>query len=452
MTALIQQEPPHNFEAEKAVLGAILTNNSTWRDVAEIVKPEHFADPLHGRLFESLGRLIDRGQLVSAFTLKTFAETDEGLKAAGGAGYLARMMAASVVAWDAVAVARTVRECATRRNLVEVLQKALPAAYDEAAELTPQEQIEALEKRLYEVSEGATGEGFQPLTKAIADAVKSAEAAHSKPGQMTGVPTGLRDLDDVLAGLHRSDLVIVAARPGMGKSALASNIGFHVASQGGVVAFFSLEMSAEQLANRIVAEQVGINSAHLREGKLTSGQIDRVIEVAHQLEDLPIYLDDTPGLTIGTIRTRSRRQKRQHGLHLLIVDYLQLIGSNDRRRNDNRVQEISEITRGLKTLAKELDVPVLALSQLNRSVEQRSDKRPQLADLRDSGTIEQDADVVAFIYREEYYRKLAGQDYSDVAGKAEINVAKQRHGPTGKVDVRFDGATTRFSNIDRSDR
>jgi replicative DNA helicase len=272
---------------------------------------------------------------------------------------------------------------------------------------------------------------------------------------MTGLGTGLHDLDEQLGGLNRSDLIIVAARPGMGKSALASNIGFAAARQGAVAGFFSLEMSAEQLANRIVAEQAGVASERVRRGQLTGVQFDRVIEVAAELERLPIFMDDTPALSISALRTRARRQKRLHGLDLVIVDYLQLIDGG-KRRQENRVQEVSEISRGLKTLAKELDVPVLALSQLSRAVEQRPDKRPQLADLRDSGSIEQDADVVIFIYREEYYLERGSAEdrakLSDVAGKAELHVAKQRHGPTGLVRVMFDGPTTRFSDVDRSDR
>jgi replicative DNA helicase len=448
---LAQREPPHNFEAEQALLGAILVNNDAWSAASEEVKPEHFADPLHGKLFESLGRLIERGQIVSAFTLRTYAESDEGLKAAGGASYLAKLLGASVHALDVPSMARLVRDCATRRRLIGVLSDALPQAYDEAQEATPAEQIEALEHRLYEAAEGTASQGFQPFRAALTQAVKSAEAAHSRPDGMTGLPTGFHDLDDVLAGLHRSDLVVLAGRPGMGKSALGTNIGVHVAKQGVTVGFWSLEMSSEQLGNRIVAEQAGIDSKFMREGKLTNQQMDQLFEITQELESLPLYIDDAAAMSIARIRTRARRLKRQHGLGLVIVDYLQLVDAV-RRRQDNRVQEVSEITRGLKALAKELDVPVLALSQLSRAVEQRQDKHPQLSDLRDSGTIEQDADVVMFIYREEYYRKLQGQDCSDVQGQAELSIAKHRHGPTSVVRLMFDGPTTRFSSVDRSDR
>jgi replicative DNA helicase len=453
---LAQRQPPQNFEAEMAVLGAIMANNAAWLQAAETLKPEHFADPLHGRLFEALGRLIERGQVVSAFTLKTYAESDEGLKAVGGGSYLAKLLSASVHALDVPSAARLVRDCATRRGLIAVLSEALPSAYDEAQERAPAEQIEEVERRLYDLADGVVGDGFKPFSRPLTEALKSAEAAHSRPGGMAGLSTGLRDVDELLGGLHRSDLIILAGRPSMGKSALASNVGFAAASNGGTVGFFSLEMSAEQLATRIVAEQAGVQSEKVRRGQLSTPEMDRVIDAAGRLESLQLFMDDTPALSIGGIRTRARRLKRQHGLGLIIIDYLQLIESSKQRRAENRVQEVSEITRGLKTLAKELDVPVLALSQLSRAVESRADKRPQLSDLRESGSIEQDADVVAFIYREEYYlERGAAEDrakLADVAGKAELHVAKQRHGPTGLVRLTFDGPTTRFSDIDRSDQ
>lgn len=445
------REPPHNWEAEQALIGALLSDNAAHSAVAEIVRAEHFGDPLHGKLFDMVGRLIERGQVVSAFTLKTFAEGDEDLKKAGGPAYLARLLASSIHAQDAPRAARTVRDCAVRRGLISATSDAMATAYAEAHELEVGEQIEALEQRLYDLAEGATGEGFQPFVRALTKAVESAEKAHQREGGLSGLSTGLKDLDELLGGLHRSDLIVLAGRPGMGKTALGTGIAFAVAESGETVGFFSLEMSAEQLSTRIMAEQAKVPSDKIRKGELTSAQFDRVMAAAHKLEALPLYADDTPAMSIAGLRTRARRLKRKHGLALIVVDYLQLIDAS-KRQKENRVQEVSEITRGLKTLAKELDVPVLALSQLSRNVEQRSDKRPLLSDLRDSGSIEQDADVVAFIYREEYYRRLNGQDASDVLHQAELNIAKQRHGPTGQVKLHFDGPTTTFSDVDRSDR
>ena len=454
------RELPHNFEAEMAVIGAILVNNSAWSQASETLTAQHFADPLHGKLFDMAGRLIERGQVVSAVSLKTYAEQDEDLKRVGGAKYLARLMASSIHALDVPAMARTVRDYATRRGLIGALSEALPAAYDDGHAASPADQIETLERRLYEVADGATGEGWRDFRRSLTEAVKNAEAAHSRDG-MAGLPTGLRDLDELLGGLHKSDLIIVAARPSMGKTGLATGIGFHAARQQidgrpCPVGFFSLEMSSEQLSTRILASEAGVSADRIRKGELQNHEMDRILAVVPELEGLPLYVDDGAALTISALRTRARRLKRQHGLDLIIVDYLQLLSASSMRRNDNRVQEVSEITRGLKTLAKELDVPVVALSQLSRNVESRTDKRPQLADLRDSGSIEQDADVVIFIYREEYYLERGTEQerarLGDVAGIAELLVAKHRQGPTGLVKVRFDGPTTRFSDIDRSDR
>lgn len=451
---VFEREPPQNFEAEQALLGAILVNNESWRQAQEILQPSHFADPLHGRIYEALGRLIERGQVVNAFALKTYAEQDEGLKSVGGPAYLARLMVHSVHAVDVPAVARTVKDCHTRRGLISALSDGLAAAYDTAHELSGGEQVEAVERRLYEIADGMTGQGFRPGKAVLLDAVKAAEIAHTRPGGMTGLATGFRDLDELMGGLHRSDLLVLAARPSMGKTALATNIAFAAARNGEGVGIFSLEMSSEQLVTRMLAERVGVPSERIRRGQLNAAEMDRVIAASAEMEALPFWIDDTPALTIAGLRTRARRLKRQQKLDLIVLDYLQLIDGG-KRRAENRVQEVSEITRGLKTLAKELDVPVLALSQLSRAVESRTDKRPQLADLRDSGSIEQDADVVMFIYREEYYLER-GNDadrarLGEVAGKAELHLAKQRHGPTGLVHLNFDGATTRFSDVDRGD-
>lgn len=438
--------PPHNFEAEQVLLGAILLNNGAHSAASEIVQAAHFADPLHGRLFDMLGRLIERGQVATPFTLKTFAETDDDLKRAGGSAYIAKLAAASVHGHDAAQFARTIRDCHVRRSIIAGCDEAMVRAYREDDEATAAEQVEQLEHRLYEIAEGSGSDGFKPFKNGLAQALKSAEAAHANNGGLVGVPSGLRSLDDLLGGFQRSHLIVLAARPGMGKTALATNIAFHAANlPETTVGFFSLEMSSEELSHRILAEQAGVPSDAIKRGKLTAAQMDRVIGVTSKIESLPLFSDDCGTLTVAGLRTRARRLKRTHGLNLIVVDYIQLMQSAGRQK-ENRVQEVSEITRGLKTVAKELDVPVIALSQLSRNVEGRTDKRPLLSDLRDSGSIEQDADVVAFIYREEYYRKLANQDASDVRGQAELIIAKQRHGPTGMVKLSFDGPTTRFSD------
>jgi replicative DNA helicase len=477
------REPPHNFEAEQALLGAILVNNAAYQRVAEFLRPEHFADPLHGKVFDSLSRLIERGQVVSAITLKTYVEQDEDMKAAGGAAYLARLAAASVHVIDAAAFGRAVHDLYLRRQLIDVGEGMVNGAFGSDVDEMALQQIELAEKKLYDLaSSGQIEGGFKPFRAALTEATVAAEAAYHRVGQLTGVSTGLVQLDQLLGGLHRSDLIILAGRPSMGKSSLATNIGFNAAkayreehgedgrpkvADGAVVGFFSLEMSAEQLATRMISEQAAIPSEKIRKGELISADFDRVLSVSHELEHLNFFIDDTPALSIAALRTRARRLKRTHGLGLLIIDYLQLLNPSGKTRQENRVQEVSEITRGLKTLAKELDVPVLALSQLSRAVEQREDKRPQLADLRESGSIEQDADVVMFIYRDEYYlmreepkrrdnetnehfnqrfedwRQRCEQNY----GKAEVIVAKQRHGPTGIVRLAFEGQFTKFDNL-----
>ncbi len=477
------REPPHNFEAEQALLGSILVNNAAYHRVAEFLKGEHFADPLHGKLFDSLARLIERGQLVSAVTLKTYIESDEDMKAAGGAAYLAGLAAASVHVIDAGDFGRLIHDLFLLRELITLGQDVVNGAFKPTLDETAIEQIEVAEKKLYDLaSVGQTDGGFRPFRAALTEAMVAAEAAYNRAGQLTGVATGLTQLDQLLGGLHKSDLLILAGRPSMGKTALATNIAFNAVKayreehgedgkpkviDGAVVGFFSLEMSAEQLANRILSEQAGISSEKIRKGEMSSGDFDRVISVSQELEHLNLYIDDTPALSIAALRTRARRLKRTRGLGLLIVDYLQLLNPSGKSRQENRVQEVSEITRGLKTLAKELDVPVIALSQLSRAVEQREDKRPQLADLRESGSIEQDADVVMFVYREEYYltrteptRRAEESDQKfnerheawkerceQTYGKAEVIVAKQRHGPTGIVRLSFEGAITKFDNL-----
>ncbi len=481
---VVFRQPPHNLEAEQALLGAILVNNLAYNRVSDFLRPEHFADPLHGRIYDALARLIERNQVASPVTIKPYFETDEGLMQAGGFVYLARLATQSAGIINAADYGRLVHDLHLRRELIDIGEQTVNNAYEAEVDRTANDQIEIAEKRLFDLAQtGQIEGGFVPFQRSITEAITMAEAAFKREGKLTGVSTGLYPLDRLLGGLHKSDLVILAGRPGMGKSGLATNIAFHVAKSyreeisehgerevvdGGNVGFFSLEMSAEQLATRILAEQADVPSDKIRRGELNAEDFHKVVETSAQLERVPLFIDDTPALTIAALRTRARRLMRQHGLQLIVVDYLQLLQPSGNSRQENRVQEISEITRGLKTLAKELNVPVVALSQLSRAVEQREDKRPQLADLRESGSIEQDADMVLFIYREEYYHKQRPPQQRDdepmdkfhdrmdkwmqhgeeIYGQAEVIVAKQRHGPTGTVRLKFDGPTTRFSNPD----
>ena len=469
--------PPHNYEAEQALLGAILANNRVFDKVNEFLRKEHFADALHGRIYDAAGTLIQRGQIANFLTLRNLFDQDPALVEAGGAKYLARLENAVVTIINAEDYGHTIHDLFLRRELINLGEEVVNEAFAYDLDLPALEQIETAEQRLYQLAETGQIEGvLRPLNDAMTEAIKIAELAFKRDSHVTGVTTGLHDLDRKLGGLHNSDLVILAARPSMGKTALATNIAFNAAKayreerdetgsvrvlEGAKVAFFSLEMSAEQLATRILSEQTGISSDRIRRGEVREEDFPKFVTAAQQLTRMPFFIDDTPGLSVPALRTRARRLKRQHGLGLIVVDYLQLIRSVGASRSENRVQELSEITRSLKGVAKELDVPILALSQLSRAVEQREDKRPQLADLRESGSIEQDADVVMFIYREEYYLKgkepraedpkyVRWQEDSERAhNQADIIVAKQRHGPTGVVKLYFEEKLTKFGNLDQ---
>ena len=473
------RSPPCNLEAEQGLLGAILVQNRAFERVSEFLRPEHFFDPLHGRIFEAAATLIQRGQLANPVTLKSSFERDEALPETGGDAYLARLAGSAVTVINARDYGKTIHDLYLRRELIALGEDTVNDAFGGDLEVTAMNQIETAEKRLYDLATVGDYEGgFKEFPTVLADTIQTAEAAYKREGKLIGVSTGLAKLDDLLGGLHRSDLIIVAGRPSMGKTALATNIAFHAAKNyrtetdefgnevvvdGAVVGFFSLEMSAEQLCTRILAEESGVASDDIRRGRMSNKDFDKIVRASRELQKAPFFIDDTPGLTVSALRTRARRLKRQHGLSLIVVDYLQLVTAGASSRPDNRVQEVAEITRGLKTLAKELDVPVLALSQLSRQVEQRDDKRPQLADLRESGTIEQDSDVVMFIYREEYYiERQEPQQGSDkyaewqasmdrVHNVAEIIVAKQRHGPIGRERFFFDPAFTKFSDLVRED-
>jgi replicative DNA helicase len=469
------RELPHNFEAEQALLGAILINNEAYSRVSDFLRAEHFFDPVNGRIFEAAAKLIERHQVANPVTLKNLFEGDEALADVGGAKYLARLAAAAVTIINAGDYGRTIFDLHLRRKLIELAETMRAEAESPDLDSDAARQIETAEQHLFDLA--TTGEyegGFRTFNDVLAAAVDMAEAAYKREGQLTGTSIGFSDLDKLLGGLQASDLIILAGRPSMGKTALATNMAYNAArlcrfdidangqkkvSDGAVVGFFSLEMSAEQLATRILAEASGVSSDRIRKGDLSNEEFQRVVEANQELSRLPFFIDDTPALSVAQLRTRARRLKRQHSLSMIVVDYLQLLRSTSTRASDNRVQEISEITRGLKALAKELDVPVLALSQLSRAVEQREDKRPQLADLRESGSIEQDADVVMFIYRQEYYLARTEPDLGpeehekwqmkmdEVHNLAEAIIGKQRHGPTGTVKLVFTGELTRFSDF-----
>ncbi|MDG0985623.1 MAG: replicative DNA helicase [Planktomarina sp.] len=465
---------PHSIEAEQQLLGAILTNNDLYDRVSQILRAEHFYDPVHARIFETAAARIVKNNLASPVTLKAFLEDDEGLAELGGPAYLVRLAGAAISSFAVRDYAEMIYDLAIRRELIDLGNNiaAKAARMDVLSE--PKEQIVDAEQKLYALAEqGQTEQGFQSFLTAVTDAVKVANAAYQREGGLAGVSTGLIDLDKKLGGLHRSDLLILAGRPSMGKTSLATNIAFNIARaykkgittsgeegaiDGGVVGFFSLEMSAEQLASRILSEVAEIPSNQIRRGDFTESEFRRIVEAAKELEAAPLFIDDTPALPISQLAARARRLKRTHGLDALFVDYLQLVRGTG--RSENRVNEISEITMGLKAIAKELDIPVVALSQLSRQVENREDKRPQLSDLRESGSIEQDADVVMFVFREEYYKErekpgdheldkmsIWQEEMERLHGLAEVVIGKQRHGPIGTVELSFEGQFTRFGNL-----
>ncbi len=469
---------PHNLEAEQGILGALLIDNRTWERVGDMLKPEYFYAPAHQRIFKAIQTLVDRGQTATPVTLKGYFEKDADLDQVGGAAYLVDLAAGVISVINVEDYAGTIYDLFLRRELITFGNDVVNESYDQNLEADAQDTIESAEARLFSLAESGSGQNeFVTLRDSIKVAIELAESAYNNKGGVTGVTTGLKDVDEKLGGLHNSDLLILAGRPSMGKTALATNMAFNAAKayaqtggkEGAVVAFFSLEMSHDQLTMRILAEQANISGDALRKGNMTEVQFRDFAQAAHRLSQVPLYIDDTPALSIGAVRTRCRRLKRKHGLGMIVVDYLQLLrGNGSRQSESNRVLEISEITRGLKALAKELQVPVLALSQLSRAVEQREDKRPMLSDLRESGSIEQDADVVMFVYREEYYlaREVPGQRDSetidkfneryahwaqrlqDSANVAEAIVAKQRHGPIGIVKLYFDPNVTRFADLD----
>jgi replicative DNA helicase len=478
-----QRFPPSNQQAEQALLGALLANNKAYERVSEFLAPEHFADPINGRIYGAIARRIEAQQIADPITLRAEFEHSGVLDEVGGTAYLAQLLTAMVGIINAGDYGRAVHDAWLRRQLIDIGETVVNRAFGMDAELDGRDQVEAAEQSLFDLAaRGGSDGGFVTFEKALTEAIQGAERAFARAGHVTGLSTGLRDLDGKMGGLHPSDLMILAGRPGMGKTALATKIAFGAAKAlmleaqkanpnavpRGSVAVFSLEMSAEQLANRLLSEEARISGDRIRRGEIGQKDFDKFVVVSREMGSLPLFIDDTPAITLSALRTRCRRLARTHGLSLVVIDYLQLMRPSAGSRPENRVLEISQITQGLKAIAKELKVPVMALSQLSRAVESRDDKRPQLSDLRESGSIEQDADMVMFVYRDEYYlqqrmpKQIAfqGEDkYQDALtkwqqdmerahNKAELFIAKQRHGPTGTVPLFFEAEYTRFADLD----
>jgi replicative DNA helicase len=485
LLGLSQRLPPANIQAEQALLGAVLANNRAYERIAEFLAPEHFADPIHGRIYRAIVRRIEAGQLADAVTLKAEFEHSGVLEEVGGSAYLAQLLAAMVGIINASEYGRAIHDAWLRRQLIEVGETVVNNAFGADPELDGTAQIEAAEQVLFQLAtNGAVAGGFMTVERALIEAIRGAERAFKRAGHVSGLTTGLRDLDAKMGGLHPSDLVILAGRPGMGKTSLATKVAVSAsrallaqdraadpnAVPKATVAVFSLEMSADQLATRLLSEASRVSSDRIRRGDISQRDFDKFVQVAREIQSLPIEIDDTPAITLSALRTRARRLKRTKGLALIVVDHIQLMRPAAGTKPENRVLEIGQLTQGLKAIAKELAVPVLALSQLSRAVENREDKRPQLADLRESGTIEQDADVVMFIYRDEYYleqrmpklvafenetRFQAAHDewqrqMDRVHNEADLIIAKQRHGPTGTIQLFFEAEYTRFADLDRT--
>ena len=457
-------ESPQNLEAEQTVLGSVLISNEIYDEIPDI-NEESFFNPVNKKIYKIINDLMSKGLLANPITLKNFFSNEDELSDIGGSEYLVKLTKFSTSKFQIKYYANLLHDLKIRRSLIDISRETLDEALNKNSEINAEQIIESAEKKLFDIAErGKFNKSYIEFKEALVETIAMASSAYKNEEGIVGVPTGLRDLDNMLGGLHKSDLVIIAGRPSMGKTALATNIAFNAAKRilekqkKSSVTFFSLEMSSEQLSTRILSEQSRITSSNIRRGKINQDEFEKFIETSKNLENLPLFIDDTPAITISTLSNRARRIKRLHGLDLIIVDYIQLMKSGN-YRNEGRVQEVAEITQGLKAIAKELNVPVLALSQLSRAVEQRDDKKPQLSDLRESGSIEQDADVVGFVFREEYYlEKLeprAGtaehvewqEKMSIIHGQAELIIGKQRHGPTGIVRLEFESAFTKFKDV-----
>ena len=458
-------ELPNNIEAEQSVIGSILVSNDILDDISPIINYTKFYDPIHQKIFLAIENLISKGMLANPITLKNYFENDKNLIELEGHEYLVKITKFSTSLRQAIEYAKIIYDMHVRRELIKISETTIDNASNKNIDLPGEKIIEDSEKLLFDLAErGSFSKSFIKFDAALNQTIEMASKAFKSTEGIVGVPTGLTDLDDRLGGLHNQDLVIIGGRPSMGKTALATNIAFHAAKNiqdkglKSSVAFFSLEMSSEQLSTRILSEQSRIKSNDIRRGKISEEQFDKFIETSKNISELPLYIDETPAISIAAISNRARRIKRLFGCELVVVDYIQLMRATN-IRSEGRVQEISEITQGLKALAKELNVPVLAVSQLSRAVEQRDDKKPQLSDLRESGSIEQDADVVMFVYREAYYLERkeprpATVEHAEWQNKmneisilAEIMIGKQRHGPTGNIKVEFESMFTKFRDI-----
>ena len=456
---------PSNLEAEQALIGSVMVNNDIIDEISNIINSNKFFDPAHKKIFEVIENLNNKGMIANPITLKNFFEKSDSLNEVGGVEYLVKLTRFSSSPRQAIDYAKVIHEMYVKRELIDISSNISEESYSQEDDKSGEKIIEQAEQSLFQLAErGNFSQSYMKFNKALDQTIEMATLAMKSDQGLVGVPTGLTDLDEKLGGLHKSDLVIIAGRPSMGKTALATNIAYYAAkkihdnNEKKSVAFFSLEMSSEQLSTRILSEQTRIQSNDIRRGKANEEELNRYIEASRNIYDIPLYIDETPAITISALSNRARRMKRLFGLSLIVVDYIQLMRTHSNRM-DGRVQEISEITQGLKALAKELSVPVLALSQLSRAVEQRDDKIPQLSDLRESGSIEQDADVVMFVYREQYYLerkqpKLGSIEHAewqskmnDILGLADIIIGKQRHGPTGNVQVEFEGQFTKFKDL-----
>jgi replicative DNA helicase len=438
--------PPHDFELEQAVLGALLLHNGALDGVRDVLRAEDFTDPDHRALFSAIVERVERGEDASAVSLRAWAE--EGCKASGGTKYLARLVSASLHVGDLSRTAASLRRLSQRRALLSHAERVRASAFDESV-LDVERTLQGFAADLDAIAQGndAAG-GFTTLDGPVDQALAQAERAYQGDGHLAGLSTGLRNLDSLLGGLNACDLIILAGRPSMGKTALATTIAVNNAEAGHVTGFFSLEMSSAQLATRFIGARAGVATSKLLRGTLSAAQFDEAMKAGGKIKALPLYIDQSGSLTLSQMRNRARQLKRKHGLDLIVVDYLQLIEGGD---GENRTQQVTAITRGLKALAKELEVPVIALSQLSREVEKRKGWRPLLSDLRESGSIEQDADIVAFIFREEYYLANSTEPKErsralEVAGQAEVIVAKHRNGPVATARLRFDHELMRFED------